>query len=148
MNSKVILIIIVAVVLLASGYFYFNTQSAPEVAAPQNMEEFQENIIEDDPTSLDESMGAVVFDMTGDNFSFDPSEINVQLGQTVRVVLFAEDIPHDFVIDELGVRSEIAQPGETVEIQFVATEIGEFEYYCSVGNHQEMGMIGTLTVTE
>ena len=32
------------------------------------------------------------------------------------------------------------------EVQFIADKAGTFEYYCFVGNHRQMGMVGTLTV--
>jgi uncharacterized cupredoxin-like copper-binding protein len=31
-------------------------------------------------------------------------------------------------------------------VQFVADKTGTFEFYCSVGNHRQMGMVGTLVV--
>ena len=55
---------------------------------------------------------------------------------------------HDFVIDELSVRTKIAQAGEIVGVEIVANEVGEFEFYCSVGNHRDMGMVGTLIIEE
>jgi nitrite reductase (NO-forming) len=55
---------------------------------------------------------------------------------------------HDFVIDELGVQSDKVNNGETATVQFVADKVGTFEYYCSVGNHRAMGMVGKLIVTE
>ena len=36
--------------------------------------------------------------------------------------------------------------GETDSIEFVADKVGTFEYYCSVGQHRSMGMVGKLTV--
>ena len=55
---------------------------------------------------------------------------------------------HDFVIDELNVKSEIIKSGETGEVEFTPDTIGEFEFYCSVGQHRANGMVGTLIVEE
>lgn len=38
--------------------------------------------------------------------------------------------------------------GATTSVEFVADQVGNFEYYCSVGQHRANGMVGTLTVTE
>ena len=105
------------------------------------------------PTSQPTASPVVVEDvkiikMEGVNFRFTPSEIKVKLGDKVRVVLTAVDMPHDFNLDELGVNGEVAQPGETVEVEFTADQVGRFEYYCSVGQHRANGMVGKLTVTE
>ena len=33
-------------------------------------------------------------------------------------------------------------------LEFTADKAGSFEYYCSVGEHKAMGMVGTLKVEE
>ncbi len=151
MNSKILIAIVIIVIAAAAGYFYLNSQNTPDAAV--ETQENTETIVEEESTDdmmmeEDAMMEVRTIDMTGEDFSFDPSEISVQVGETVKVVLNAVDMPHDFVVDELDVRSDVANPGETVEVEFTPTEAGEFEYYCSVGNHREMGMVGTLTVTE
>lgn len=147
MNPTKIAIVVIVVVVIAGAAYLFSTQnpaSAPEGTQMESTEQtVDETMVEDD-----ENSDVVVIDMTGEDFSFDPSEITVKTGQRVKVVLTAGDMQHDFVIDELDVKSEIAVEGETVEVEFTPTEAGEFEYYCSVGEHRANGMVGTLTVTE
>src|SRR3989344_3583974 len=53
---------------------------------------------------------------------------------------------HNFRLDEFGVATKVLKAGESETITFVADKIGEFEYYCSVGTHRAMGMIGKLIV--
>jgi len=53
---------------------------------------------------------------------------------------------HDFVIDEFNVATKMTKTGETDTVEFIADKAGVFEYYCSVGEHRKMGMVGTLTV--
>lgn len=88
------------------------------------------------------------FTVTGENFSFEPNTLTVKKGDTVRVVFKNEDGFHDFKIDELGVATKQIQGGSEETVEFVADKAGTFEYYCSVGKHRDMGMKGTLTVTE
>ncbi|MDO8469980.1 MAG: cupredoxin domain-containing protein [bacterium] len=86
--------------------------------------------------------------VTGRSFSFSPSAITVKKGTVVRLTLKNAGGFHDFVIDELGVRTKQLADGTEETVTFTADKVGNFEYYCSVGNHRAMGMWGTLTVTE
>ncbi|MDO8269353.1 MAG: plastocyanin/azurin family copper-binding protein, partial [Candidatus Levybacteria bacterium] len=53
---------------------------------------------------------------------------------------------HNFLIDEFDVKSKTIPVDQTDEISFIANKKGAFQFYCSVGNHKAMGMVGTLTV--
>jgi len=55
---------------------------------------------------------------------------------------------HDFNIDEFDVKLPVTAAGETNSVTFIADTIGEFEYYCSVGQHRQLGQVGTLVVEE
>lgn len=96
--------------------------------------------------SATEETDMVVVEVEGGSFYFDPDEVTVTEGDTVKIVFTNVDGTHDWVIDEFDARTPIIQEGETSEITFVADQSGSFEYYCSVGNHREMGMVGTLVV--
>ncbi len=80
------------------------------------------------------------------NFGYSQDEIRVSEGDIITINLTNSEGLHDFVIDELQVYSEVLQAGESDTFTFVATEKGTFEYFCSVGNHKEQGMVGTLIV--
>jgi plastocyanin len=94
------------------------------------------------------SVGASVktFTVSGKPFSFDPSEIRVKKGDTVKIVFKNTEGIHDWVIDEFNVRTPKIQAGQTATIEFIATKTGTFEYYCSVGSHRAQGMKGKLIV--
>ena len=82
----------------------------------------------------------------GGSFYFKPNIINAKVGQPVTIKFTSVGgMPHDFVIDELNVKSERVTEGE-LDIQFTPDKVGTFEFYCSVGNHRKMGMKGTLVV--
>jgi len=107
-----------------------------------------------EPTQNTEATGTVetasssvkFFAVSGTNFAFDPKEIRVKEGDRVKITLTGAGYPHDLKIDELGVATKIINAGETDTVEFVASKKGSFEYYCSVGKHREMGMVGTLIV--
>ena len=83
------------------------------------------------------------------NFSFTPKLITAKAGDTLTIKLENSQGMHDFVIDELGVKSRLLKDGEEqlVEISIPVDAKGKsYEFYCSVGNHRQMGMVGTLKV--
>lgn len=88
----------------------------------------------------------VTLTIIGKNFSFDPKEIKVKQGQKVTVIFENASGMHDFVIDEFNVKSERISSGGNAKVSFVPSKKGSFQYYCSVGNHRQMGMVGTLIV--
>ena len=88
------------------------------------------------------------FTVTGRNFAFSMDEIRVKKGDRVTINFSATEGFHDFILDAFNVRSERVQPGQTTSVTFVADKAGTFEYYCSVGSHRALGMVGTLVVEE
>ncbi len=95
---------------------------------------------------------AKTFTLVGDRFrffldGFENPVLRVKEGNTVRIVLASNDMPHDWVVDELNARTARVVKGEpAVSVEFVASKKGTFEYYCSVGQHRANGMKGTLVV--
>jgi len=84
-----------------------------------------------------------VFDITAKNFSFSVVEIRVRKGGRVKINLKVGEGLHDWVVDELDARTIRAGGGSNTSVEFVADKAGTFEYYCSVGSHRQMGMVGT-----
>jgi plastocyanin len=97
-------------------------------------------------TSLTVDPHAVVVDLTGHNFAFDQKEIRVKQGDTVVVNFTSTDGFHDFKVDEFNAATARVSTGQTSSVTFVADKAGTFEYYCSVGSHRAMGMVGKLIV--
>jgi len=87
-----------------------------------------------------------IFDISAENFSFSMDEIRVKKGDTVQINLLSADGFHDWVVDEFGAAAERVNTGQKSIVIFTADKAGEFEYYCSVGNHRAMGMKGKLIV--
>ncbi len=103
--------------------------------------------------NLDAEVGAEVmiggtksFTVIGDNFKYDVKELRVKKGDTVRLTFRNAEGFHDLKIDEFGVDTGKLQAGGENTVEFVADEAGTFEYYCSVGSHRAMGMVGQLIV--
>ncbi len=134
-----------------------DTTDAAEEATTSELETAKEDdgIVADITTNegtttleLDATASTQLFTVTGTNFAFAPSAMTVKKGDNVVITFKNGDGFHDFVIDELNVRTAQIQDGAQETVTFVADKAGTFEYYCSVGQHRAMGMKGTLTVTE
>lgn len=97
-------------------------------------------------TGTEDSSGVVQISVSGRNFAFDKNEIRVTQGDRVKITFTSESGFHDWVVDEFKAATEKVQTGGTTSVEFVADKKGTFQYYCSVGTHRQMGMVGNLIV--
>ena len=87
-------------------------------------------------------------DVTGTEFEFTPSDIQLDSAGTYTFHLTnAGEFEHALEIDGQGIEEETAVigGGDSADVTVDLAE-GEYEIYCPVGNHREMGMEGTLVV--
>ena len=133
--------LIIGVVLTASG-------CAPTESVNENLNADADSIINE---NVGEGMGNTdqgvkAFEIVSTNFEFNVKEIRVNQGDTVTVTLINNEGLHDWVLDEFNVKTAQINEGETASVTFVADKTGTFEYYCSVGEHRSLGMVGNLIV--
>jgi plastocyanin len=150
------LMVIIGIVLLglAGWLFLSDDKKDVQVSVPGAVvEEIQTMPVNTESSStvqVDErsttNSKRVVFDITGKPYSFSKTELRVDKGDTVVINFENVEGFHDLVIDEFNVRTKQLNVGGKETIEFVADKSGVFEYYCSVGNHRSMGMVGKLTV--
>jgi nitrosocyanin len=168
MNQNILIGGLIAIVVVVGAYFVLaNRGTAPE-ASLETMTPTDQDLVDDltvdeqaipniqsSPTAASTTttpatttQAAVkAFTVSATNFRFTPSEIRVKQGDTVRITLTNNStMPHDWKVDAFGAATKIIQGGQQDTIEFVANKTGQFEYYCSVGNHRQMGMKGTLIV--
>lgn len=84
-------------------------------------------------------------------FAFSPPLIEVKAGERIKLVLTnVGTTPHDFKIKQVGfeIATDLIQPTETTTLEFVAPDVGEYTFICSLPGHLESGMYGKLKVTE
>lgn len=124
-----------------------NSQPPENVTSPDSGPE--ENVsdrgIDSGPESDTEIDWTV--EITAGNYYFEPSNIDVEQGQTVEFVLQSNEGFHDFVIPRINDRTERVRSGGTSSVVVTFPSTGEYEFICSVGNHAEQGMRGTITVS-
>jgi nitrite reductase (NO-forming) len=85
----------------------------------------------------------------GFNMSKGGPIIEIKKGELVRIVIVNKGtLVHDISIEGLNVTTGLVPPGETVYMDFTANSAGEFQYFCSITGHRELGMEGILIVRE
>jgi cytochrome c oxidase subunit 2 len=87
-----------------------------------------------------------VIEVKAKKYDFEPSTIEVQQGERVILRVTSTDRLHGIGIKKFGVSSEVPK-GETVDVEFVASEPGTFKVICTEDcgkGHDDM--IGTLVV--
>lgn len=144
MSKKIIIVIVLILVIV--GVIALTSQKTEEenTALPQNSESPAEST--EESTESTEKSQVKEFTLTGTNYQFSLNEIKVNQGDTVRITFVNGGGLHDWTIDEFNAATSRLQEGQQETIEFVADQAGQFEYYCSVGNHRALGMKGTLVV--
>lgn len=126
-------------------FFYFKSQqpvaldnSSQLAATIENAPEPEKVMAEKDELAIEMS-----------SFQFSQDKIVVRAGQKVTLKLTNLEGVHDFMIDELGVASKQTSMGDETLVTFTVPKSSAgktYEYYCSVGNHRQLGMVGQLVV--
>lgn len=86
------------------------------------------------------------FTIEAKNYSYSLPEIRIKRQSMVSITLINKEGTHDFVIDELHMKSKQLNTGEKDTIALIADNAGIYEYYCSVENHRALGMKGKLII--
>lgn len=160
------LVIVILLILGGIGFYLISVRSPRPLVADNGVDTAQPATVM--PT-VTENIDPRVTDSTGNDSSgitgatdnqvmtvnieagsyyFNPKVINVRKNQKLKIIITSKDMMHNFNLDEFDVKSATAKAGETVSVEFTANKIGQFEYYCAIGNHRKMGQVGTLNVTE
>lgn len=152
MNPVMAIVVLVAVLVV--GFFAVTFLGRGGKSDEESMTSVvDQEIVETGAESTQEAMGGeasevVTVKLEAGSFYFKPNVIRAKLGQTVMVDISAVSLQHSFVIDELNVKSATIPSGQGTIVEFVADTLGEFEFYCAVGNHKQQGMVGTLIVVQ
>lgn len=158
----------IAVMLAAGGAFGHGAShdkgKAPQPMAGHEMSEETAYGRAGDPKKVSRT---VTVDMS-DKFRFNPSEITLKRGDTVRfVVKNSGQLLHEMVLgtmSDLKKHSELmkkfpgmehdepnmthVEPGEKGEVVWQFTKAGNFNFACLIPGHFEAGMIGSVRVAD
>ncbi len=140
-NLPVIGFLVILAIVIASGVLKVNKKSS-ETSLPVEIQSTPTPT----PAPIDVVNGEI--SVEAGSFYYKPNLIRVKKGEKVKLILNSVSMMHDFNIDELGVKVPITKSGSTSTVEFTPNQVGEFEFYCSVGQHRQNGQVGKLIVTE
>ena len=159
--DKTIWIIVVIVVIVGGSWIYYEKKSASDDAGNVKMETTgannynnsapavtnqSSNTVETSVSVTTNIVSVKEFTVNGSNFSFSPSSMSVKKGDRVKITLKNTGGFHDLRIEGYDVGTSQIQAGQEASFEFTADKAGTFVFYCSIGNHRAMGMVGTMTV--
>jgi plastocyanin len=90
--------------------------------------------------------GKITIEMS--EYKFSPDTLTASPGATVQVTLKnVGALQHDFHVDVVNATSPLVDPGKSTDFSFTApSQPGQYQFWCTVPGHKELGMVGTLTV--
>jgi cytochrome c oxidase subunit 2 len=91
--------------------------------------------------------GAEEITVIGTDFAFEPSTLELTVGEPVNITLEVTDGGHDLSVVDVGFRLPILDEGESAVGTLVIDAPGTYQLVCNVPGHIDEGMVGTVTVT-
>jgi plastocyanin len=86
--------------------------------------------------------GATTVSMT--EYAFEPSDLSVAEGDSLEVVNDGA-IPHNLTVEGEDLATADLEGGASEDVT-VNLAPGEYEFICTIADHEAQGMVGTLTV--
>jgi plastocyanin len=93
--------------------------------------------------------GGETVKVSATDFKFDPSDPTVAPGEVTFDVTNDGDTLHNLEVEGPGGEAELPedlQPGDSGSLAVDLSEPGTYKFYCPVGNHEDLGMVGEVTV--
>lgn len=79
------------------------------------------------------------FAIDAQDISFTPVSLTIPANTEVTITITNQGrLQHDFIIDELGVKSTLLSSGVSTTVT-INTAPGAYQYYCSFAGHKEAG---------
>lgn len=147
-----LLIVVVLIIIAAVGVMLWLGSNKSKVNTTQVVPTITTTTQAEQPTgtatgsATGETTMQKAISVESGSFYFKPNEIRVKKGEKVTITLTNKGGMHNFVIDEFNVKSETINGGASTVVEFTPDKTGTFEFYCSIGNHRQMGMKGKLIV--
>jgi plastocyanin len=82
----------------------------------------------------------------GGELAFDKTSLRAKPGRVTIAFDNPAQVPHAVEVEGNGVEEETETITDGSARLTVDLEAGEYRFYCPVGNHEQAGMVGTLTV--
>lgn len=144
MRNLIVIVVIVALVA-GGGYLLFKKLKPADSAG---------NLVSKTTTQNEEVPGrgtvsiAREITIVASEYKFEPSEIRVKKGETVKLTLKnSGNMPHNWSVEKMmGASIDQVSAGQNGTITITPSQRGTFVTYCSIGQHRKLGMVGKLIV--
>jgi uncharacterized cupredoxin-like copper-binding protein len=93
--------------------------------------------------------GGETVDVTATDFKFDPKDPTVKAGEVTFDVTNDGETLHNMEVEGPSGEAELPedlQPGDSGSFNVDLSQPGKYKFYCPVGNHEQLGMVGEVTV--
>ena len=100
-------------------------------------------------TGAAEAGGGETVKMSAVDFKFEPSDPTVAPGEVTFEVTNDGEAPHNLEVEGPSGEAELPedlQAGDSGDLPVDLSEPGTYKFYCPVGNHEQLGMVGEVTV--
>ncbi|KKQ40747.1 MAG: Plastocyanin [Microgenomates group bacterium GW2011_GWC1_37_8] len=151
MNKGILIGGLALFVLVVMGYILMTRvglsklKLTPKTEVPATSDNSTQEAVVEEFGAVKDGVREIAID--ADEYSFFPEKLTIKQGEKVRITFNnLGSTSHDFVIDELNVKTELIPVGSSGTVEFTADKSGVFNFYCSVGNHESLGMVGELDV--
>jgi plastocyanin len=98
----------------------------------------------EDSADTDATGGGGSTEVSMVEYAFEPSDLTVAEGDAISVTNDGE-LPHNLTVTDEDLVSSDLEGGASEDLT-VDLPPGEYDYICSIGDHADQGMTGTLTV--
>jgi plastocyanin len=106
---------------------------------------------DDEPSEVDGLPvveGAPEIIVVGSDYAFDPDVLHLVAGEPVNVVFESSENLHNLAVPDAGFALPIIGEGEVTRGALTIDEPGTYDFLCTVIQHAEEGMVGTVEVAE
>jgi uncharacterized cupredoxin-like copper-binding protein len=93
---------------------------------------------------------AQTVDVSEVDFAIEPANPTVRAGTVTLNVTNDGQAEHTLEVEGPGGESVLEPalaPGESGKLEVELNEPGKYKWYCPIGNHEQQGMVGEVTVT-
>ncbi len=148
MSRNLVVTAVVLLVVVLGGWYLLKPKNQTTMVPVSQQEQSPEAT----SSSPESTSGAAMMEtrevkVSATDFAFAPKALSVKKGEKIKVVLTNDGkYPHDLVVDELSLKTKTISPGQTDTVELTASKSGTFAMYCSVGNHRQRGMEGTVSI--